>query len=84
MNGFPFDGLHVEPTRAQTDLIRRAKEMVVEHRLPMPDVIQPRPTNPGAIELFWVEAKLCVVFENEEEIAEMFGGGAAEPPAEAA
>lgn len=81
MADFPFDGLDLEPTPAQARLIADAREMLTAGGVPEPDVIQPRPTNPEAIEMFWIESKLCVVIESDEQLNEMFG----EPPsAEAA
>jgi len=80
MSEVPFDGLDIEPSPAQAQLITRARDVVADAGLPEPDVIQPRPTNPQAVELFWVEEKLCVVFEDEDEIEAMFGL----PPADAA
>ena len=82
MSEHPFDGLDLEPTPAQAKLIAAFEDFRVSTNLPEPDVIQPRPTNPGAIEIFWIESKLCVVFEDEDEIASAFGFRA--PPAEAA
>ena len=73
MSEFPFDGLDLVPTPAQAKMITTFRQLVEDHDLPEPDVIQPRPTNPGAIECFWIEAKLCVVFEDEGEINSMLG-----------
>ena len=36
-------------------------------------MIQPRPTNPEAIEVFWVEEKLCLVVEPGDQLEAMFG-----------
>ncbi len=80
MSGFPFDGLEIEPSPAQAALIAQVRKFIAEADIPEPDVIQPRPTNPGAIELFWVKRKLCVVFEDGDEIESMCGL----PPADAA
>jgi hypothetical protein len=82
MGEFPFDGLDIEPSPAQAELIAEVRRFIADAGVPEPDVIQPRPTNPGAIELFWIEQKLCVVFEDEDEIEAMFGLGP--PPGEAA
>lgn len=68
MSDFPFDGLDLEPTPVQAALIADARELFERPGIREPDVIQPRPTNPGAIELFWVEEKLCVVIESEAQI----------------
>lgn len=68
MADFPFDGLDLEPTPTQAKLIADARAMIAAGGLPEPDVIQPRPTNPEAIELFWVDSKLCVVIESEDDI----------------
>lgn len=73
MSEFPFDGLGNEPSPAQAELIANVKEIVSAADVPEPDVIQPRPTNPGAIELFWIEQKLCVVVESEAQAKSMFG-----------
>lgn len=80
MSEFPFDGLDIQPSPAQEKLIAQMRKVVTAAGVPEPDVIQPRPTNPGAIEVFWFEQKLCVVVEGEDEIEAMFGL----PPAEAA
>lgn len=80
MSEFPFDGLDIEPSVAQAKLIARVRELVADGRFPTPDVIQPRPTNQQAIEVFWTEAKLCVVIEPGDQLESIFG----RPPAEAA
>lgn len=80
MSEFPFDGLDIEPSPAQAELIARVRELVADARIPGPDVIQPRPTNPQAVEVFWIEQKVCVVVEPGDEIESMFGL----PPAGAA
>lgn len=80
MADFPFDGLDLEPTRTQARLIEKMRALLADQGIDEPDVIQPRPTNPEAIELFWVEQKLCVVIESEQEMNAMF----APPPAETA
>lgn len=72
MADFPFDGLDLEPTPAQARLIAKMRALLASAGIDEPDVIQPRPTNPGAIELFWVEQKLCLVIESEDEIEAMF------------
>lgn len=77
---FPFDGLDLEPTPAQAGLIEKMRALLAEAGVDEPDVIQPRPTNPEAIELFWVEQKLCVVIESEQQMNAML----APPPPEAA
>jgi hypothetical protein len=82
MAEFPFDGLDIEPSPVQAELIAEVRRFIADADVPEPDVIQPRPTNPGAIELFWIEQKLCVVFEDEDEIESIFGLGL--PPGEAA
>ena len=69
MAEFPFDGLDLEPTPAQAALIDQVRAMLARRDIPEPDVIQPRPTNPGAVEVFWIDAKLCVVVESEEQVA---------------
>lgn len=81
MAEFPFDGLDLEPTPAQAELIEKMRTLLADAGVDEPDVIQPRPTNPEAIELFWVEQKLCVVIESEEQMNAML---APPPPAEAA
>jgi len=78
MAEFPFDGLDLEPTAAQARLIEDAREMLAGGGLPEPDVIQPRPTNPEAIELFWIDQKLCVVIESDEQMHAVL-----DPPASA-
>lgn len=78
MAEFPFDGLDLDPTPAQAEMIARAKELFAAEGVREPDVIQPRPTNPEAIELFWVAEKLCVVIESDEQIDSMFGSAPAE------
>ena len=84
MSEFPFDGLDLVPTPSQAKMIARFRELVTDHDLPEPDVIQPRPTNPHAIEVFWIESKLCVVFEDDEEISQMERAWARPDEAEAA
>jgi len=81
MAEFPFDGLDLVPTPAQAELIEKMRALLADAGVDEPDVIQPRPTNPEAIELFWVEQKLCVVIESEQQMDAMF---APPPPAEAA
>jgi hypothetical protein len=82
MGEFSFDGLDIEPSPAQAQLIAQVRKFIADSEIPEPDVIQPRPTNPGAIELFWIEQKLCVVFEDDDEIESMLGQGL--PPGDAA
>ena len=79
MAEFPFDGLDLDPTPAQTELIDMARGLIDRKGILEPDVIQPRPTNPGAIEVFWIEEKLCVVIESPAQVDSM----AALAPAEA-
>ncbi len=81
MAEFPFDGRDLVPTPAQAELIEKMRALLADAGVDEPDVIQPRPTNPEAIELFWVEQKLCVVIESEQQMDAMF---APPPPAEAA
>ncbi len=71
MAEFPFDGLDLTPTLAQARLIARMRELIEESGIDEPDVIQPRPSNPGSIELFWIEQKLCVVIDSEKQIDAM-------------
>lgn len=80
MSEFPFDGLDIEPSPAQAKLIELFREFHAGTDLPEPDVIQPRPTNRGAIEVFWIESKLCLMIESENQLEAMFKL----PPAEAA
>ena len=71
MAEFPFDGLDLDPTPAQAELIELARSLILREDILEPDVIQPRPTNPGAIEVFWVDAKLCVVIESPAQVDSM-------------
>ncbi len=71
MAEFPFDGLDLTPTLAQARLIARMRELIDESGIDKPDVIQPRPSNPGSIELFWIKQKLCVVIDSDEQIDAM-------------
>lgn len=73
MADFPFDGQDLEPTPAQARLIEDTRLMLERGGVPEPDVIQPRPTNPEAIELFWIDSKLCVVIESDEHLQTVFG-----------
>lgn len=81
MADFPFDGQDLEPTPVQARLMEDTRRMLAEGGVPEPDVIQPRPTNNEAIELFWTGPKVCVVIESEEHAAAIFGPA---PRAEAA
>lgn len=81
MADFPFDGQDLEPTPVQARLIADTRRMLAKGGIPEPDVIQPRPTNDEAIELFWTGPKLCVVIESDEHLRTLFG---APPSAEAA
>lgn len=80
MADFPFDGLDLDPTPAQAELVDQVRSLIARRGLLEPDVIQPRPTNPEAIEVFWVDAKLCVVIESVAQVDSM----AALAPADAA
>ena len=71
MADFPFDGLDLDPTPAQAELIELARGLIEREGILEPDVIQPRPTNPGAIEVFWVDSKLCVVIESPAQVDSM-------------
>ena len=68
MADFPFDGIDLDPTPSQAALIDQARSLIEREGVLEPDVIQPRPTNPGAIELFWIDAKLCVVVESPTQV----------------
>lgn len=72
MADFPLDGQDLTPTPVQARMIARMRELIEDAGMQEPDVIQPRPTNPTAIELFWVEQKVCIVIESEEEAEAMF------------
>ena len=69
---FAFDGLDLEPTPAQARLIRRFRSLVERYEIDAPDIVQPRPGEPGTIEVFWVRQKVCVIVESEEQIESMF------------
>ncbi len=69
-----------EPSPAQARLIAQVRKFIAEAAIPEPHVIQPRPTNLGAVEVFWVEQKVCVVLEKEDEIEAMFGLTRADAP----
>ena len=56
---------------AQVALIDQVRGLIADQDIAEPDVIQPRPTNPGAIEVLWIDAKLCMVIESEQQIASM-------------
>ena len=81
MADFPFDGQDLEPTPVQARLIADTRRMLAKGGIPEPDVIQPRPTNDEAIELFWTGPKVCVVIESDEHLQTVFGPP---PSAEAA
>lgn len=69
---FPFDGLDLEPTPAQAEMIRSFRDLVEQYEIDEPDIIQPRPGNPGVIEVFWVRKRVCIVIESEAQIESMF------------